>query len=500
MAKALAYEQMDSCQRKNSACPGTDGPERIVGTNAHDHINGQGGDDFLEGAGGNDDLDGGRGRDSLFGRIGDDRLDGGLGGDEIEGGRGDDTIVGGDGSDEINGGLGRDTIAAGPGQRHHPRRGRRDRRHRLRSGSRPRREGQPRPYSQLRDRALTKRDAPACGGSCPVKASPGRLHAAGPASGATAVRPGWWGSRFRRDPPTLAGGAYHAADGDRAHRARAARPPRAGRGRRLRRPDDAGHRARGRAGAGADHPEAARRALRARRGTSSRSPCSTPARASWPSPRRACGASGGPVLDIEGEAAALLSAERTALNLLQRLSGVATLTARYVEAVRGTRARVLDTRKTTPGLRMLEKAAVAAGGGTNHRIGLFDAILIKENHAAMAGGVGEAVRKARAGAPDGTLVEVECRDDAEVDEALAAGRRADPAGQHEPGADARDRRPRGRARRARGQRRDRPRDDQGRRRDRGRLHIGRCPHALGPRPRPLTSPGARCHEPPHGPA
>jgi len=130
--------------------------------------------------------------------------------------------------------------------------------------------------------------------------------------------------------------------------------------------------------------------------------------------------SGGPVLDVEGEAAALLSAERTALNLLQRLSGVATLTARYVEAVRGTRARVLDTRKTTPGLRLLEKAAVAAGGGTNHRVGLFDAILIKENHAAMAGGVGEAVRLARAGAPD-VLLEVECRTDEEVDEALAAG-------------------------------------------------------------------------------
>jgi nicotinate-nucleotide pyrophosphorylase (carboxylating) len=129
---------------------------------------------------------------------------------------------------------------------------------------------------------------------------------------------------------------------------------------------------------------------------------------------------GGPVLDIEGDAAALLSAERTALNLLQRLSGVATLTARYVEAVRGTRARVLDTRKTTPGLRLLEKAAVVAGGGTNHRVGLFDAILIKENHAAMAGGVGEAVRLARAAAPD-VLLEVECRTDAEVDEALAAG-------------------------------------------------------------------------------
>ena len=130
--------------------------------------------------------------------------------------------------------------------------------------------------------------------------------------------------------------------------------------------------------------------------------------------------SGGPVLDVEAEAAALLSAERTALNLLQRLSGVATLTARYVEAVRGTRARVLDTRKTTPGLRLLEKAAVVAGGGTNHRVGLFDAILIKENHAAMAGGVGEAVRLARASAPDVPL-EVECRTDEEVDEALAAG-------------------------------------------------------------------------------
>jgi nicotinate-nucleotide pyrophosphorylase (carboxylating) len=129
---------------------------------------------------------------------------------------------------------------------------------------------------------------------------------------------------------------------------------------------------------------------------------------------------GGPVLEVEGDAAALLAAERTALNFLQRLSGVATLTARYVEAVRGTRAQVLDTRKTTPGLRLLEKAAVVAGGGTNHRAGLFDAVLIKENHAAMAGGVGEAVRLARAAAPD-LLVEVECRTDAEADEALAAG-------------------------------------------------------------------------------
>jgi nicotinate-nucleotide pyrophosphorylase (carboxylating) len=129
---------------------------------------------------------------------------------------------------------------------------------------------------------------------------------------------------------------------------------------------------------------------------------------------------GGGALDVVGRAAALLTAERTALNFLQRLSGVATLTARYARAVEGTRAKVLDTRKTTPGLRALEKAAVRAGGGHNHRAGLFDAILIKENHAAMAGGVGEAVRMARAAAPDVPL-EVECRTVAEVDEALEAG-------------------------------------------------------------------------------
>jgi nicotinate-nucleotide pyrophosphorylase (carboxylating) len=129
---------------------------------------------------------------------------------------------------------------------------------------------------------------------------------------------------------------------------------------------------------------------------------------------------GGPVLDVTGAAAALLTAERTALNFLQRLSGVATLTARYVAAIEGTGARVLDTRKTTPGLRALEKAAVAAGGGTNHRFGLFDAVLVKENHAAMAGGVGEAVRQARDAAPDIAL-EVEARTVEEAEEALAAG-------------------------------------------------------------------------------
>jgi nicotinate-nucleotide pyrophosphorylase (carboxylating) len=130
--------------------------------------------------------------------------------------------------------------------------------------------------------------------------------------------------------------------------------------------------------------------------------------------------SDGAVLDVSGAARALLTAERTALNLLQRLSGVATATALAVREVEGTGARVLDTRKTTPGMRALEKAAVAAGGGTNHRFGLFDAILIKENHAAMAGGVGAAVRLARESRTDLPL-EVECRDEAEVREALEAG-------------------------------------------------------------------------------
>ena len=129
---------------------------------------------------------------------------------------------------------------------------------------------------------------------------------------------------------------------------------------------------------------------------------------------------GGPVLQLEGSARAILTAERTALNFLQRLSGVATMAARCVEAVRGTGATILDTRKTTPGLRALEKAAVAAGGAENHRAGLYDGILIKENHAALAGGVGQAVRRALEHAP-GMLVEVECRTLDEVDEALAAG-------------------------------------------------------------------------------
>jgi nicotinate-nucleotide pyrophosphorylase (carboxylating) len=126
------------------------------------------------------------------------------------------------------------------------------------------------------------------------------------------------------------------------------------------------------------------------------------------------------VLRATGDARALLAAERTALNFLAHLSGIATLTARCVRAVEGTRTRILDTRKTTPGLRALEKAAVRAGGGVNHRAGLYDMVLVKENHAALAGGVGPAVLAARAAFPDLAL-EVECSTAAEVDEALAAG-------------------------------------------------------------------------------
>jgi nicotinate-nucleotide pyrophosphorylase (carboxylating) len=131
---------------------------------------------------------------------------------------------------------------------------------------------------------------------------------------------------------------------------------------------------------------------------------------------------GGPVLSIAGSARALLTGERTALNFLGHLSGVATMAARAVMAVQGTGATVLDTRKTTPGLRILEKAAVAAGGAGNHRVGLFDAILIKENHIAAAGGIAAAVARARAAAPQlADTLEVEVRDPDEINQALAAG-------------------------------------------------------------------------------
>ena len=122
---------------------------------------------------------------------------------------------------------------------------------------------------------------------------------------------------------------------------------------------------------------------------------------------------------VEADARAFLSAERTALNLVGRLSGVATLTRAYVEAVAGTKARIADTRKTTPGLRALEKHAVACGGGINHRFGLDDAILIKDNHVAVCGGVAEAVRRAKAFAPHLMKVEVEVDGLDQLDAVLA---------------------------------------------------------------------------------
>jgi nicotinate-nucleotide pyrophosphorylase (carboxylating) len=131
-------------------------------------------------------------------------------------------------------------------------------------------------------------------------------------------------------------------------------------------------------------------------------------------------AAGEEVMRVEGLARALLAGERTALNFLAHLSGIATFAARCVREVDGTGAQILDTRKTTPGLRMLEKAAVAAGGATNHRVGLYDAILIKENHVAAAGGVVAAVTAARAHAP-GLPLEVEVRDAEEIAQALEAG-------------------------------------------------------------------------------
>ena len=130
---------------------------------------------------------------------------------------------------------------------------------------------------------------------------------------------------------------------------------------------------------------------------------------------------GAVLAEMEGPARAVLAAERVALNLLMRLSGIATLTRRYVEAVEGTGARVTDTRKTSPGMRVLEKAAVRAGGGTNHRAGLDDGVLIKDNHLALAGGVTEAVSRARAGAPHLLKVEVEVESLEALEEALGAG-------------------------------------------------------------------------------
>jgi nicotinate-nucleotide pyrophosphorylase (carboxylating) len=131
---------------------------------------------------------------------------------------------------------------------------------------------------------------------------------------------------------------------------------------------------------------------------------------------------GGPVLSVDGRARALLTGERTALNFLAHLSGVTTMAVRAARTVHGTGARVLDTRKTTPGLRALEKAAVAAAGASNHRAGLYDAILIKENHIAAAGGIAEAIERTRVAAPQlAATLEIEVRDEREIEEALAAG-------------------------------------------------------------------------------
>jgi nicotinate-nucleotide pyrophosphorylase (carboxylating) len=129
-------------------------------------------------------------------------------------------------------------------------------------------------------------------------------------------------------------------------------------------------------------------------------------------------ASGSTIGSVSGRARTLLTGERTALNLLQRFSGIATLTRRFVEASSG-QVTILDTRKTTPTLRALEKYAVAVGGGTNHRAGLFDAVLIKDNHVRLAGGVGAAVAMTRAARPD-LKVEVEAQTVAEVQEAIEA--------------------------------------------------------------------------------
>jgi nicotinate-nucleotide pyrophosphorylase (carboxylating) len=132
-----------------------------------------------------------------------------------------------------------------------------------------------------------------------------------------------------------------------------------------------------------------------------------------------------PLMEVNGPAAAILTAERVALNFVQRLSGIATLTRQFVEAVAGTKTRILDTRKTTPGLRVLEKYAVACGGGVNHRAGLFDAVLIKDNHLAtmrneLPNPVAAAVQRAVAECP-GRQVEVEVDTLEQVDQALAAG-------------------------------------------------------------------------------
>ena len=130
---------------------------------------------------------------------------------------------------------------------------------------------------------------------------------------------------------------------------------------------------------------------------------------------------GEPLARVEGKAATLLSGERVALNFLQRLSGIATLTRKFKDKLQGLKTELLDTRKTTPGLRILEKYAVRMGGGTNHRMGLYDGILIKNNHIAIAGGIRPAVEKVQHERPAGMLIEVEVRTQQELEEAISAG-------------------------------------------------------------------------------
>ena len=125
--------------------------------------------------------------------------------------------------------------------------------------------------------------------------------------------------------------------------------------------------------------------------------------------------------EISGSLSSILTAERVALNLLQRMCGIATLTRRYVDEIAGMSAKILDTRKTAPGLRILDKYAVREGGGCNHRFALYDGVLIKDNHIAAAGGIGEAVRRVRGRVPHTLKIEVEVRNLAELEEALAAG-------------------------------------------------------------------------------
>ena len=191
-----------------------------------------------------------------------------------------------------------------------------------------------------------------------------------------------------------------------------------------------------------------------------------------------------PVAEVEGPAAPVLAGERVALNFLGRLSGVATLTARFVAAVEGTGARILDTRKTTPGLRALEKRAVPAAGGHNHRAGLFDAVLVKENHAALAGGVGAAAaRRPRGGAGR------RCWWRSSARRWTRSTRRSPPGGRASCSTtwrsdDLREAvRACARPRRDRGLGRDHARDGPRHRRDRRRLHQRRRADAFGARAR-----------------